>query len=96
VSTFDAKKIPRDTAVQFEGVFLQGCEFDGKQLCDITDMRGTSVELVDLPVVYVAWVGEKDANPYPEKDTADIPVYHGLDRENLLCVLKLPNHGTLE
>jgi hypothetical protein len=29
----------------------------------------------------VAWIGKKDSDPYPENMTAEIAVYHSLDRE---------------
>jgi len=93
VSSFEAGKIGKDTAIQLEGLWLQGSDFDGKRLADIKDQGGSSAELLPLPACYVAWVGSQDVDPYPEASTAETPVYHALDREKLLCTLKVPNSG---
>ena len=37
VSSFEANKIPRDNCIQIEGLWLQGCEFDGKRMNDAQD-----------------------------------------------------------
>jgi dynein heavy chain 2 len=85
VSSFERNKLSGATVVQLEGLWLQGCEFDGKQLVDIRDEAGS--ELVAVPACHVGWIGHGDAGPYPESATVDTPVYLALDREAMLCTL---------
>lgn len=42
----------------------------------------------------VAWISNKQADPYPEAQSVETPVYHGLDREKLLCTFKMANSGS--
>lgn len=37
VSSFETNKVPRDNCIQVEGLWLQGCDFDGKKMNDIRD-----------------------------------------------------------
>jgi hypothetical protein len=41
----------------------------------------------------VAWISEKQAEPYPENASVETPVYFGIDREKLLCTFKMANNG---
>jgi len=91
VSSFERNKLSSATAVQLEGLWLQGCEFDGKQLTDIRDQAGS--ELVAVPPCHVGWIGQGEAGPYPEHATVETPIYLALDREAMLCTLQVPNHG---
>lgn len=93
VSSFEADKVPGEGAVKLDGLWLQGCEFDGRRLIDLRDQGGTSAEVVSLPPCYAAWVSSNDNDPYPAQSVAEVPVYHSLDREKLLCTLKLANSG---
>jgi dynein heavy chain 2 len=93
VSSFEAAKLPGATTVQLEGLCLQGCEFDGRRMVDIRDAGGNSRELVPLPACYLAWIGEGEADPHPADSTVRTPIYHSLDREELLCTIEAPNQG---
>lgn len=89
VSAFEAAKVPKATAVQVEGLWLQGCAFDGRRMAD---SRDAAEELVLLPTCHMAWIHEAEPDPYAE-GTVATPIYHALDRETLLCTLSLPNAG---
>lgn len=91
VSSFEQGKVPRSTAVMVEGLWLQGCDFDGKKMADIRDASQTS-EVIQLPVCYMAWVGGDEPEPHAES-TVVTPIYHTLNREKLLCTIKVPNAG---
>merc|ERR1740117_722407 len=92
VSSFVPNKIAGGTAISLEGLWLQGCEFDGRSLTDIRDSSANARELIPLPPCYVGWIGKGEPDPYTEG--ANTPVYHSLDREKLLCTLDIPNQGT--
>jgi Dynein heavy chain. len=98
ISTLENKRLG-DTSVQLEGLWLQGSDFNGKALADCS--HGThsdsavASELLALPVCSIAWIGKNQSDPYPESATADIAVYHALDREQLLCTLRIPTEGDL-
>jgi hypothetical protein len=83
--------IPRETAIQVEGLWLQGCDFDGKRMIDVRD-QGNTKELVSLPVCYLGWISQNDKEPYAE-GVVSTPIYHTLNREKMLCSLNLPNMG---
>jgi len=93
VSSFEQNKVGGDTAVQLEGLWLQGCEFDGKRMIDIRDAGGSSRELIHLPTGYIAWISGSDPDPYADGSTVSTPIYHSLDREKLLCTIHVPNQG---
>jgi dynein heavy chain 2 len=96
VSTLEKRKLG-DTSVQLEGLWLQGSDFNGKALSDCCHGShadgAVASELLPLPVCTIAWIGRKEADPYPESATASIPVYHALDREELLCTMAIPTEG---
>jgi dynein heavy chain 2 len=91
VSSFERAKLPGETTVELEGLCLQGCEFDGRRLVDIRDGGGGSRELILLPPCFIAWVGQAEPDPYPAEATVRTPIYHALDREELLCTIEAPN-----
>jgi len=94
VSSFEPKKIPPATAIQLEGLWLQGCDFDGKRMADIIDSQGGfQSELISLPKCHVGWIGDSEPEPYESGSTVSTPIYHTLDREKLLCQLFIPNNG---
>lgn len=55
--------------------------------------RSSQSELSSLPPCEIAWVSKSTANPYGDSQTVNIPVYHNISRENLLCKLDIPNQG---
>jgi len=93
VSSFENTKIRKDTAVALDGLWLQGCEFDGKKLIDIKDNGGLSRELISLPTCHIGWIGKEEPDPYQDGSTVVTPIYHTLDREKLLCTVAIPNQG---
>lgn len=90
VTSFEKTKLGSEGVIQLEGLFLQGCAFDGKRLADI---RGQAPEITGLPSCAVSWIAEDKNDPYGEKETVETPVYHSLDREKLLCTFKMANNG---
>jgi dynein heavy chain 2 len=93
VSSFENGKIESETVVKLEGLWLQGSDFDGQRVSDIRDIGGNSQELLQLPSCNIAWISQQLPDPYPEMQTVDTPVYHSIDREKLLCTLKVSNNG---
>jgi len=89
VSSFDATKINREGSIQLEGLWLQGCAFDGTRLADI---RGAQKEIQQLPLCSIAWIADAENDPYPS-GTVETPVYHSPTRESLLCTFKMANNG---
>lgn len=90
VSSFEQGKIGASGAIQVEGLFLQGCAFDGVRMNEI---RGKAPEVLQLPIATLAWIEESQADPYPEQNTVETPLYFNLDREKLLCTLKMASNG---
>jgi len=45
-----------------------------------------------MPTCYMGWISSKDPDPFNE-NIVEVPVYHALDRETMLCTLKMPNNG---
>ena len=64
VSSFENGKVNLGTGVQLEGLWLQGCEFDGVRLSDIKDTNGNSSELIHLPICNISWIKRDDQEPY--------------------------------
>jgi len=91
VSSFEQNKIGGGTAIALEGLWLQGCDFDGRSLTDISDSSANARELIPLPPCFVGWIGKGSPDPYT--DGVNTPIYHSLDREKLLCTLDIPNQG---
>jgi dynein heavy chain 2 len=90
VSSFENGKIDAQNSVKVEGMWLQGCGFDGRRTTDNT--AGDSSELFSLPVCYMGWLPQNVSEPYSD-DTVITPIYHNLDREKLLTTIKMPNNG---
>lgn len=40
----------------------------------------------------MGWLGQNEPEPHAD-GTVVTPIYHGLDREKLLCTINLPNSG---
>jgi len=40
----------------------------------------------------MGWISQNDPEPYMDS-TVETPIYHALDRETLLCTIKIPNNG---
>lgn len=93
VSSFEQAKLTGKTTIQLDALALQGCEFDGRRMVDIRDAGGNSRELIMLPPCYIAWIGQSEPDPYPAESTVRTPIYHALDREELLCTIEAPNSG---
>lgn len=94
VSSFERNKLTSGgvvSIISLDGLWLQGCEFDGKKLIDIRDEGGR--ELVSVPTCHVAWISQSEASPYPAAATVETPIYLALDREALLCTVEIPNNG---
>ena len=89
VSSFDPSKINNEAAIQVAGLWLQGCSFQGSRLADIS---GKANEILALPTCYIGWISEREADPYPS-GVVETPLYHNMDREKLLCTLKIFNQG---
>ena len=62
VSSFEQGKISANGAIQIEGLFLQGCAFDGAK---INEIRGQAIEVLQLPICTLAWISESEPDPYP-------------------------------
>jgi len=82
-------KIQTAGAIQVEGLFLQGCAFDGARLNEI---RGKANEVIGLPTCTLAWIKSDAAEPYTS-GIVETPLYFNLDREKLLCELKMASNG---
>lgn len=89
VSSFEPGKIQANGAIQVEGLWLQGCAFDGARMNEI---RGKASEVVQLPICTLAWISEGEADPYSQ-GVVETPIYFNLDREKLLCTLKMAANG---
>jgi hypothetical protein len=70
--------------IQIKGLLLQGCNFESGRL---TDAYQNMSELTALPVCHLGWVSGV------ERQDLNLPVYHSLNREKLLCKLGLPFSG---
>lgn len=64
VSSFENGKLDKQASIQLDGLYLQGCAFDGKAMSDI---RGQAPEILALPSCNIAWISEKQADPYPQE-----------------------------
>jgi hypothetical protein len=62
------------------------------RLTEIRDTSGNTSELIHLPICNIAWIKREDPEPY-SSGTVNVPVYHSLDREKLLCTFNMPNQG---
>jgi hypothetical protein len=64
VSSFESNKVNPQAGVQLDGLWLQGCDFDGAKLNEIRDTSGSSSEIIQLPVCHIAWIRREDPEPY--------------------------------
>jgi dynein heavy chain 2, cytosolic len=92
IASFEKGKINSPIKVVLEGLFIQGCGFDGVRMIDINEKQQVA-ELLGLPQMELAWVNKQSANPYGDSQTVNTPVYFNITRENLLCKLDIPNSG---
>lgn len=53
VSSFEQGKITASGSIQCEGLYLQGCAFDGARMAEI---RGKASEVIPLPTCTLAWI----------------------------------------
>ena len=90
VSSFEQGKVSGQGTIQVEGLFLQGCAFDQGKMNEI---RGKASEVIQLPICNIAWISESQPDPYPQS-TVETPLYFNLDREKLLCTLKMAANGS--
>lgn len=60
----------------------------------LNDIRGQAAEIISLPVCHIAWISDKQKEPYPIEQAVETPVYHGIDREKLLCTFSMANSGS--
>lgn len=58
----------------------------------MSEIRGKASEVISLPICTLAWISDSQPDPYPN-GIVDTPLYFNLDREKLLCQLKMPAHG---
>jgi dynein heavy chain 2 len=72
------------------GLFLQGSDFDGSRLIEIT---GNKSEILSLPTLNIFW---KKLNSEQNSGTMDIPVYENIFREHFICKFKIPISGKLD
>jgi len=63
VSSFESGKLDKNASIKLDGLYLQGCAFGGAKLSDI---RGQSQEILALPSCNIAWISDKQADPYPQ------------------------------
>ena len=73
VVSFEQEKIRSPNAVRIKGLLLQGCGFDGVKLID---PPANLSEFVALPIMNIAWMGEKDPEPYPSNQLGVIFIFH--------------------
>ena len=71
------------------GLFLQGADFDGKKLIDIS---GNKSEIVQMPLCHFKFSKGK----VQQKDEIGIPLYENLFREHFICSLGLKFQGDLD
>ena len=58
-----------------DGLWLQGCDFDGVKLNEIRDTSGNSSELINLPPCNIAWIKRDDPEPYGQGTVVSITIY---------------------
>lgn len=83
-------KATSDTTIVLKGLWLQGASFAGDKLASV---EGQAAEITELPPCQVSWIPKNKPEPVPEEQCVEVPVYHTLDREKLLCTFKIPNGG---
>ena len=71
------------------GLFLQGSNFDGNKLVDIS---GNQSEIITMPKCIFRFVKGKQNN----SDEINIPLYENLFREHFICQLGLKFQGDIE
>eukprot|EP00455_Lapot_gusevi_P046342 TRINITY_DN6084_c0_g1_i4.p1 TRINITY_DN6084_c0_g1~~TRINITY_DN6084_c0_g1_i4.p1 ORF type:complete len:746 (-),score=233.94 TRINITY_DN6084_c0_g1_i4:98-2335(-) len=93
VSAFDRALLAANNAkviVQLDGLLLQGAAFPGGRL---SPLPPNSPSLSFLPPVYLAWISKSDPECYPEASSVMVPMYYCINREKLVCELRLPCQG---
>jgi hypothetical protein len=74
VSSFEPNKVNPQAGVQLDGLWLQGCDFDGAKLNEIRDTSGGSSEIIQLPVCLIAWIRREDPEPYSSGTVVSISI----------------------
>ena len=78
-----------DISAKIVGLFLQGSDFDGSKLVDIS---GNQSEIINMPKCIFRFVkGKQKSN-----DEIEIPLYENLFREHFICQLGLKFKGDIE
>lgn len=90
-SDFNNASQAKEGTIILDGLWLQGSGFQSGQL---TEVRGQQSEIIQLPACAITWIPKSDPEPAPADKTVEIPVYHTLDREKLLCTFKMLNTGS--
>lgn len=93
ISSFEEQRVQASTVVKLKGLYLQGCGYRQGALSDISqeDLQ----ELLEMQQCEISWVKNDPKNlPYKPAETVEVPVYHTINRENLLCTFDVPNSGT--
>ena len=76
--------------VTLEGLMLQGAAFDGSSL---RPPAPNAPDLIPAPPVHIAWISQKEPNPYGPGSFIPTPVYHNIDRSKLFTEVALPCSG---
>jgi len=58
----------------------------------MNEIRGKASEVIQLPICTLAWISDNQPEPY-QSGTVETPLYFNLDREKLLCTLKMAANG---
>jgi dynein heavy chain 2 len=86
-SSFDSRM---PGSVQLKGLLLQGCEFDRGKL---VDAGPESPEVTPIPSISIVWVPSDSSSTQNSSTSVEVPVYHSLERDKLLCTLTIENSG---
>ncbi|XP_035681617.1 cytoplasmic dynein 2 heavy chain 1-like [Branchiostoma floridae] len=77
-------------AVKIGGLMLEGCSFNGSRL---SENQRDSPSVCIVPNFTVAWIDSKGADPYPEEEVIQLPLYFSADRDRIVNQVKVPCGG---
>ncbi|XP_066286377.1 cytoplasmic dynein 2 heavy chain 1-like isoform X1 [Branchiostoma lanceolatum] len=77
-------------AVKIGGLMLEGCSFNGSRL---SENQRDSPSVCIVPNFTVAWIDSKGADPYPEEEVIQLPLYFSADRDRVVNQVKVPCGG---